>query len=126
MPAHSVAATDALLDVDLVIVHIEAPDEAGHQGDVDAKVRAIEQIDEHVVGPLLDALRGYDRWRIMVVPDHPTPVGKRVHTADPTPFCLAGEAVRTVLKMPYSEAAASQSDLQIDPGCELMEYFLKR
>jgi 2,3-bisphosphoglycerate-independent phosphoglycerate mutase len=119
------AAVDALGRYDLVIVHVEAPDEAGHQGDLDAKVRAIEQIDEHVVGPLLEALRRFDKWRILIAPDHPTPIRVRTHTSTPPPFCMAGYAVPGVLKRPFSESAAAASDLHVDPGHELMEYFLK-
>ncbi len=119
------AAVGALDDYDLVVVHIEAPDEAGHLGNADEKVRAIERIDEHVVGPLLEKLQSFTEWRILVAPDHPTPVAKRVHTDAPPPFCMAGTRVHTVLKKPFSEAAAAGSDLEIELGHELMEYFLR-
>lgn len=119
------AAVAALDTYDLVIVHIEAPDEAGHLGDAGAKVQAIERIDEFVVGPLLEKLRTFDEWRILVAPDHPTPVGKRVHTDAPPPFCMAGHRVHAVLKRPFCESAAASSDLTIDLGHELMEYFLR-
>ena len=117
---------EALDKFDLVMVHVEAPDEAGHLGDVGEKIKAIEQIDAQIVGPLLDKLRGYDRWRILVAPDHPTPVALRTHTSTPPPFCMAGHAIHTVLSKPFAESAAAGSDLQIDPGHELMEYFLRR
>ncbi len=119
------AAADALDSFDLVIVHIEAPDEAGHLGDAAAKVTAIERVDEFVVRPLLEKLRTFPQWRILVAPDHPTPVGSRVHTSVPPPFCLAGKATQTVLNRPFSEAAAATGDLRVDPGHELMEYFLR-
>lgn len=119
------AAVAALDDFDLVVVHIEAPDEAGHQGDAGAKVEALERIDTDIVGPVLERLRREKQWRILVAPDHPTPVEKRIHTSEPPPFCLAGTAVTTVLNRPFSEQNAAMSDLQIDPGCELMEYFLR-
>lgn len=119
------AAVEALDDFDIVVVHIESPDEAGHLGDVDAKVTAIQRIDEHIVGPLLDRLRSFDQWKIMIAPDHPTPVARRTHTATPPPFCIAGHAVHTVLNKPFSEATAALSDLQVDPGHELMEFFLR-
>jgi len=123
--AKGAAAVGALDDVNLVIVHVEAPDEAGHLGDTEAKVLAIERVDEHVVGPLLEKLRSFDRWRILVAPDHPTPVSRRVHMATPPPFCLAGHAIHPVLQLPFSESHASTSDLQIERGYELMEYFLR-
>ena len=119
------AAVEALDTYDLVIVHIEAPDEAGHLGDAAAKVKAIEEVDRHVVGPLLEHLRTFGAWRIMVAPDHPTPVTSRVHTSVPPPFCMAGHDVRTVLSRPLSEATAASSGLQVDPGHELMEFFLR-
>ncbi len=119
------AAAKALDDYDLVVVHIEAPDEAGHLGDVEAKVTAIERVDEHVVGPVLEKLRSFEEWKLLIAPDHPTPVEKRTHTADPPPFCLAGPSVPSLLQKPFSESAARTSDLQIDPGYELMEFFLK-
>ena len=84
------AAAAALETADLVIVHIEAPDEAGHLGNAEEKVLAIERIDEHIVGPLLEALRGHKEWKIMIAPDHPTPVDRRTHTSTPPPFCIAG------------------------------------
>lgn len=119
------AAALALETHDLVIVHVEAPDEAGHLGDVTAKVAAIERLDERVVGPLLERLRRFDQWKIMIAPDHPTPVEKRVHTNTPPPFCVAGHTVQPVLCKPFSESTAAKSDLQVDPGFELMEFFLK-
>jgi 2,3-bisphosphoglycerate-independent phosphoglycerate mutase len=124
-PGKGAAAVAALDDFDLVLVHVEAPDEAGHLGDAEAKVQAIERIDEHIVGPVLEKLRTFDEWRILVAPDHPTPVGKRVHTDDPPPFCMAGHRVHNVLKHPFSEAHAAESNLTIDLGHELMEYFLR-
>ena len=81
-------------------------------------------IDQAIVGPLLESLRTRDKWKIMVAPDHPTPVDRRIHTATPPPFCMAGHAVQTVLSQPFSERVARDSDLQIAPGYDLMEYFL--
>ena len=119
------AAVSALDEVDLIVVHIEAPDEAGHLGDADAKVSAIERIDEHVVGPVLEKLRSFDRWRILIAPDHPTPVELKTHTSTPPPFCIAGYMVHAMRNLPFSEINGRGGDLQIDPGHELMEYFLR-
>jgi len=119
------ASVAAVNDHDLVIVHIESPDDAGHAGDAGAKLATIEKIDEHIVGPLLDKLRSHDQWRILVAGDHPTPVERRIHTASASPFCMAGHRIQTVLNRPFSEADAAMSDLQVDPGHELMEFFLK-
>lgn len=119
------AAVAALDEYDIVAVHVEAPDEAGHMGDWAEKVAAIERVDEYVVGPVLAKLKTFDEWRVLVAPDHPTPVGKKTHTADPPPFCMAGTHVRSVQHLPFDEASARESDLRVDPGHELMEYFLK-
>ncbi len=119
------AACRALDDVDLVAVHIEAPDEAGHNGDAVSKVKALERIDEHIVGPVMEKLRTFDAWRILCLPDHPTPVRIRTHTMDPVPFALAGTGIVPDEASVFCEAEAADSDLRIDPGHELMEYFLK-
>jgi 2,3-bisphosphoglycerate-independent phosphoglycerate mutase len=118
-------AVNALDEFDLIVVHVEAPDEAGHLGDAAEKVKAIEQVDEHVVGPLLEKLQQSDDWRVLCVPDHPTPVGKKTHTSDPPPFCMAGKGVVADRATEFHEVAAAQTGLRIDPGFELMEYFLK-
>jgi len=120
------AAVAALDEHDLVVVHVEAPDEAGHSGDPAAKVAAIEQVDRHVVGPVLEKLRSFgDDWRIWVASDHPTPVATGIHTTDPPPFCLAGKDIVSVLRRPFSEANAAVSDFHAPRGHELMEFFLK-
>ncbi|MDY6914400.1 MAG: cofactor-independent phosphoglycerate mutase, partial [Planctomycetota bacterium] len=93
------AAGEALDKYDLVCVHVEAPDEAGHNRDVAGKLRAIEQIDRYVVGPVLERLRAEgDDWRILVLPDHPTPCMRRTHTPEPVPFAIAGKRIEAVLK----------------------------
>ncbi|MHC4718559.1 MAG: cofactor-independent phosphoglycerate mutase, partial [Planctomycetota bacterium] len=120
------AAVEALADHDLVFVHVEATDEAGHQADAGGKVAALEQIDRHVVGPLLAHLEGGDdEWRLLVMPDHPTPCTVRTHTPDPVPFAIAGTNVPSVVHRPFTEAAADGADLHIERGWELMEYFLR-
>jgi 2,3-bisphosphoglycerate-independent phosphoglycerate mutase len=119
------AAVAALDDHDLVFVHVEAPDEAAHQADAKGKVHAIEQIDRHVVGPLLERLRTEDAgWRILVMPDHATPCTRRTHTAEPVPFAVAGSGITSVVELPFDEASAAKSDLHVKHGWELMEYFL--
>jgi 2,3-bisphosphoglycerate-independent phosphoglycerate mutase len=110
---------------DLVFSHIEAPDEASHQADYKTKVEAIEHIDKHVVGPVLEKLRKFPEWRILVMPDHPTNISTRKHGYAPSPFAMAGTRVRSVVQAPYSEKNAAGSDLFIKHGHELMEYFLR-
>jgi len=119
------AAVEALQKYDLVFVHVEAPDEAGHQGDVAAKKKAIEQVDKYIAGPILKALEQYEDWRILVLPDHPTPVHGGAHSAAPVPFAMAGTQITRGLELGFSEANAAKAGLRIEKGCELMEYFLK-
>jgi len=111
--------------VDLIVVHVEAPHEAGHGANPAGKIEALEQIDTHVVAPLLERLKQEgDEWPICVLPDHPTPCTVRNHTYDPVPFAMAGKGVASILSGPFSEKTATHSDLHIERGCDLMEYFL--
>jgi 2,3-bisphosphoglycerate-independent phosphoglycerate mutase len=118
------AGVAALGTHDLVCVHVEAPDEASHEGKADAKVRALEEIDRHIVGPLLEALPGYGKWRILVSPDHRTPLRTRAHAHGAVPFALAGTGIPPQGQISYDEAVAAQSTLAFDPGHGLMSYFL--
>jgi 2,3-bisphosphoglycerate-independent phosphoglycerate mutase len=118
--------TAAILDqYDIVVSHIESPDEASHQADWKTKVEAIEAIDHHVVGPVLKKLQTYPEWRILVLPDHPTNIATRKHGYAPTCWTMAGTRVGGLLKAPWSEKNAANSDLRIERGHELMEFFLK-
>jgi 2,3-bisphosphoglycerate-independent phosphoglycerate mutase len=119
------AAIQALDKYDLIFVHIEAPDEASHNGNAAMKKKAIEQIDKHIVGPVFEALKMYESWRILIMPDHPTPVRSCAHSPQPVPFAMAGSDISGILDMTFSEANAAKSGLRIDNGFELMEYFLK-
>lgn len=114
----------ALKDHDLVCVHVEAPDEASHEGRADAKVQALEEIDRHVVGPLLEALPGHGDWRMLVSPDHRTPLRTRAHSYGMVPFAVAGTGVTSNGKSSYDEAVAASSDLVFEQGHRLMRWFL--
>jgi len=118
-------STAAMLDkYDLVLSHVESPDEASHQADYKTKVEAIEHIDKYVVGPVLEKLQTYQEWRILVLPDHPTNIGTRKHGYAPTCFAMAGTRVKSLVHLPYSEKNSAASDLKIERGHELMEFFL--
>ena len=119
------AAIEALAKYDLVFVHIEAPDEASHNGNAEMKKKAVEQIDKYIVGPVLEALQSYESWRILVTPDHPTPVRSCAHSPEPVPFAMAGTGISGILHTSFSEANAAKSGFRIEKGFELMEYFLK-
>src|SRR3954470_7008324 len=110
------AGTEALKKYDLVCVHVEASDEASHEGRVDEKVKAIEQIDRHVVGPLLDALASHGDWRIMISPDHPTFIRTKVHTHGNVPVAVAGTGVDADEFTSYGDTNASESNLAFDEG----------
>ena len=118
------AGIAALADHDLVCVHVEAPDEASHEGRADEKVKALERIDEHIVGPLLAALPGYGEWRILVSPDHRTPLRTRAHSHGAVPFALAGTGIRPLGQATYDEVVAARSEVSFERGHELMAMLL--
>jgi 2,3-bisphosphoglycerate-independent phosphoglycerate mutase len=119
------AAVAAIDEVDVVVVHVEAADEAGHLGDAAEKVTALERIDADIVGPVLARLRQEKKWRILVAPDHPTPVSTKSHSPVPPPFCYAGSDVAAASGKPFTEASAIAAGLFIDPGVELIERFVR-
>ena len=117
-----------LLDsgLDLVYVHVEAPDESGHAGDVECKVEAIENIDRHILGYLMDNLkaRGED-FAVMLLPDHPTPIEIRTHSSDPVPFVLYDSRRECIPRaLSYCEAEAEKTGLFIEKGHTLMKKFI--
>lgn len=118
------AGVATLQDFDLVCVHVEATDEASHEGRADAKVKALEEIDRHIVGPLLEALPKHGDWRMLVSPDHRTPLRTRAHAHGAVPFIMAGAGIQAKGQQSYDEAVAAASDLAFDKGHELMRRFL--
>lgn len=119
------AAVEALEKYDIVCVHIEAPDEASHEGRADAKVEALGQIDEHIVAPLWNAVRDRDDARILILPDHPTFCRTKKHTHGPVPLVMAGHGVKADDAKAYDETTAVASGLTFDPGWTMMDRFLK-
>lgn len=124
-PGKGQAAIEALEKYDIVFVHIEAPDEAGHSGNPQQKKKAVELIDQFIVGPVYEALQHYEQYRILVMPDHPTPVEIRSHVDEPVPFAMAGTGVKGFLHNPFSESHANRSGFVIKNGSDMMEFFLK-
>ncbi len=123
--AKAKAAIRSLEKNDFVLVHVEAPDEAGHNGDLREKILAIERFDQLVVGTVLEALKRKRNFRILVLPDHPTPVSLRTHTADAICFAIFGKEVLAKGFLNYSEKEARKSDLYFENGHELIEYFIR-
>jgi 2,3-bisphosphoglycerate-independent phosphoglycerate mutase len=118
------AAVAALQDYDVVCVHIEAPDEASHEGRPDAKIEALEQIDRHIVAPLWSALQASGPHRMLISPDHPTPCRTKKHTHGMVPFAVAGTGVVCDAANSYDERAAAASARCFDPGWPLMDQFI--
>jgi len=118
------AALKILEDKDFVFVHVEAPDEAGHNGDVRAKITALENFDTKIVGKILKELSGKCEFRILVLPDHPTPVKKRTHTSDPVPFAMAGTGIEPDAIESFSEKSAKTGSKHLKSGCDLMKLLL--
>lgn len=119
------AAVEALDEYDVVCVHIEAPDEASHEGRHEAKIEALEQIDLHIVGPLVEALRGHGDYRILVTPDHPTPCGTKKHSHGMVPLVMAGTGIDPDSQTTYDEVAAEASGRRFEKGWDLMDAFIK-
>jgi 2,3-bisphosphoglycerate-independent phosphoglycerate mutase len=121
------AALQALTRLDFVFLHVEAPDEAGHAGNWKEKIEAIENFDRKVVGTVLEGLEGFEDFRIMVVSDHLTPIPRRTHTPEPTPFAWATktELKRSGSEAVFSEDSALNSGLLIETGHELMDQFMR-
>lgn len=119
-------ALDALRTVDFVYVHVEAPDEASHNADLEGKIRAIEDFDEKVVGTVLEGIRNFEEFAVMVLPDHYTPLSVRTHTGDPVPFAIWGTSSSPDAMAAYSEREAERTGVLIDPGYTLMDRFLSR
>ena len=116
-------AIQALRDVDLVVVHVEAPDEASHEGDAKAKVEALEAIDREIVGPVYQHLQSQGDFRMLVSPDHPTFVRTKTHSHGYVPFAMCGGGVRPDGAERYDEPTAARSTLELR-GYQLMPLFL--
>ena len=123
------AAVKALTEdgYDFVYVHIEAPDEMGHQGSFRDKITAIERIDEQIIGPVRTALEdaGTD-FRMLILPDHPTPVRVRTHTSDPIPYLLYDSTEYIAGMDTYSEKTGKQTGVFVEKGYRLMDHLLEK
>ena len=107
----------------MVCVHVEATDEASHEGNAPAKVKALEEIDRHIVGPLHRALVAEGAHRMLVSPDHPTPLRTKTHSHGAVPFAIAGTGVSPDKFQTYNEVTAAESKLVFEEGWKLMRYF---
>ena len=122
------AAVRALTEegYDFAYIHVEAPDEMGHQGSVAKKVEAIEHLDREVIGPVVEGLEtAGEEFRLLVLPDHPTPVRVRTHTSDSVPFLLYDSRIKEEHTWVYNEEEGRRSRFFVDRGYELMDLFLQ-
>ncbi len=122
------AALKALKEVDFVYLHVEAPDEAGHIGDMKAKVKAIEDFDLKVVGNIIKGMKRFKEYSILLLPDHPTPISTKTHSSEPVPFALyrsdgAGGSVSRV-KAFSENICRAKSAVSVEKGYTLMDGFI--
>jgi 2,3-bisphosphoglycerate-independent phosphoglycerate mutase len=120
------AALDALREMDLVFIHVEAPDEAGHSGELPLKLKAIEDFDAKVVGPMVAGLAKLGDFRLLALCDHLTPLAVRTHTTDSVPFILYDSRHPADRPQAYSEAAAKNTGLLLEQGADLLPRLLGR
>lgn len=118
-------AVEAIEKYDLVCVHVEAPDESSHEGDLGKKIKSLEEIDTHIVAKVHAKLQAMgEDYRILVTPDHPTYISTKTHTHGNVPFAICGSGITPDAQTAYNEVTASKSGLEKLPGNTLMDYFI--
>ncbi len=117
-------AIEALNHTDIVCVHVEATDEASHEGDCQGKIKALEEIDRHIVGPLWEALKSHGEYRILISPDHPTPLRTKTHSHGFVPWTIAGTGIQPDEAQTYDDVTAGESARTYPEGWKLMKDFL--
>ena len=120
------AALDALKFMDFVFIHLEAPDEMGHEGNAEGKIQAIEAFDEKIAGMILNYIGVFGDYRILVLSDHPTPLDLKTHVVDPSPFAVLSsrKEENKAPGVPFTEFTAKDSGILVSPGHLLMEKFI--
>ncbi|MCE8423488.1 MAG: cofactor-independent phosphoglycerate mutase [Candidatus Methanoperedens sp.] len=119
-------ALDSLKERDFVFVHVEAPDEAGHMGNMEAKIKAIEDFDEKIVGGMLNELGSFGEFRILVIPDHYTPLSIKTHSREPVPFAIYSSTESADHVERFDEFAAREGIFGLVEGYDLMKLLIKR
>jgi 2,3-bisphosphoglycerate-independent phosphoglycerate mutase len=117
-------ALKSLEDHDLVFIHVEAPDEAGHAGDIHEKIRAIERIDNRIVGKLLDELPSINDYAISILPDHSTPIDVRTHTSEPVPFAIYSPRRKSDQTVSYDELSVKKGSHGLMEGYKFLKFFI--
>ena len=121
------ALRDALKLKNFVYLHVEAPDESGHKGNIEHKLQAVQDFDAKVVGPVLEILSNYKEYSLLVMPDHPTPIVLKTHTSDPVPFCMlrtGGFEFNDKHAKAYNEVDCSETGLFIEDAHRLIELMI--
>ena len=118
-------ALRSLEERDFILVHVEAPDEAGHMGNLEAKMKAIEDFDKKVVGGMLNELGGFGDYRILILPDHPTPISVRTHTREPVPFAIYSSTESADYVEKFDESAAKEGVFGLVEGHSLLRMMIK-
>lgn len=108
---------------DFVYIHVEAPDECGHRHEIENKKKSLEIIDEKILGPVLEALEKYDDYKVLIMPDHATPLSLKTHTNDPIPFLIYKKS-NPASGGEFTEEGAKASGIFIENGPKIMEYFI--
>ena len=121
-----VAVSELKKGQDFVYIHVEAPDECGHRYEIDNKVKSIELIDKKILSYVIKELDGFDDYKIMILPDHATPLSLRTHTNDPVPFLIYDSSKPVSGVNEYTEATGKSTGLYIEIGHTIMEYFIKK
>jgi len=117
-------AVESLKNKDYVFVHVEAPDEAGHMGSIEEKVKAVENIDKLMLPVIMDGLDNFEDFRILLTPDHPTPISLKTHVADPVPAIIYGSNVEKDANMSYSEFITPSFNM--NDGYKIADYFINK
>jgi 2,3-bisphosphoglycerate-independent phosphoglycerate mutase len=119
-------ALAALSELDFVFIHVEAPDEMGHEGNLEGKIKAIEDFDRDVVGTVLEGIKKFGEYRVAVLSDHPTPIRIKTHSSDPSPFAVLSsrDAENQALGLVFGEENARRTGNIISPGCMFLNHFM--
>ncbi len=124
------AVLHAISNANFVFCHVESPDESGHEGNLEHKLKAIEDFDARLVGRVLCGLEKFDDWSLLVLPDHPTPISLRTHSSEPVPFAIMKKSKGKIAGnsgakgLSFDEKSAAKTGAFIDHGYKLIEHLL--